>query len=309
MKKIDKNYFPGWVRKSISFTIDDGNLEMDKKFIDIVKPYGIKGTFNISNFYFDKLSPAGYRAFYEGYEIANHCKYHPYVFDDGVEYVIKDEPRPEHAESENTVYASAGVEGLFEKEYVRGWRNITDVKNYIRFTRECTASIKEVFGAQKIGFVWPFGRQNSAELFELLKKEPFYGIRQGGETEDKTNFAIPADRYTWSFNAIHSSLLSVAEKFKNYPDDGALKTFIFGAHSIDFENAEKWCDLEKFARDFGNRPEKYWYATNVEIFDYEDAVKALTVTDEKIENPTDIAVYVTVDGEKTVIPPHTEILF
>ena len=43
---IDKNYFPGWVRKSVSFTIDDGNIEMDKKFIDIVRPAGVLGTFN-----------------------------------------------------------------------------------------------------------------------------------------------------------------------------------------------------------------------------------------------------------------------
>ena len=43
---IDKNYFPGWVRKQVSFTIDDGNIEMDKKFIDIVRPAGVLGTFN-----------------------------------------------------------------------------------------------------------------------------------------------------------------------------------------------------------------------------------------------------------------------
>ncbi len=304
MKKIDKNYFPGWVRKSISFTIDDGNLEMDKKFIDIVKPYGIKGTFNIGNFHFDKLSPEGYRAFYEGYEIANHCRYHPYAFADGVEYVIKDTPHPEHAESENTVYATE-VEGLFCKENPKGWRNITDAKNYIRFTRECTAIIKEVFGAQKVGFVWPFGRQRSAELFELLKKEPFYAMRQTGSTKDAQDFNIPADRTAWSYNANHSELLSVSESFAAYPDDGTLKALIFGVHSIDFERSENWCDLEKFAREFGNRPEEYWYATNVEIFDYEDAVNALTVTDEKIENPTDIAVYITVDGERIKMEPHS----
>ncbi len=304
MKKIDKNYFPGWVRKSISFTIDDGNLEMDKKFIDIVKPYGIKGTFNISNFHFEKLSPEGYRAFYAGYEIANHCRYHPFAFADGVEYVIKDEPRPEHTEGENTVYASE-VGGLFLKENPNGWRKITDTKNYIRFTRECTAMIKEVFGAQKIGFVWPFGRQKSEELFELLKKEPFYAMRKTGATEDKTGFAIPADRSDWSYNANHLQLLSVAEKFKNYPDDGGLKTFIFGVHSVDFERSGNWCDLETFARDFGNRSEKYWYATNIEIFDYEDAVNALITTDEKIENPTDVAVYITVDGERIKMEPHS----
>ena len=56
MKQIDKNFFPGWVRKSITFTIDDGNIEMDKKFIDITVPAGIKGTFNL-NTPLKKLTP------------------------------------------------------------------------------------------------------------------------------------------------------------------------------------------------------------------------------------------------------------
>ena len=32
MKKVDKNYFPGWVRKSVSFTIDDG-LETEMTYV------------------------------------------------------------------------------------------------------------------------------------------------------------------------------------------------------------------------------------------------------------------------------------
>ena len=75
---IDKNYFPGWVRKSVSFTIDDGNVEMDKKFIDIVRPAGILGTFNLC--YSDKMSPEEYREMYQGFEIANHVIYHPEIF-------------------------------------------------------------------------------------------------------------------------------------------------------------------------------------------------------------------------------------
>lgn len=305
MKKIDKNYFPGWVRKSISFTIDDGNLLMDTKFINIVKPYGIKGTFNISTFYFDKLDAEGYRELYRGYEIANHVRFHPYVYLDGEEYTICEGPLPEHAPTPNSIYPTQN-KGVYMIEVPRGWRKITSPEDYIRLTRECTAQIEEVFGKQpKLGFVWPFGMQKNAALFEILKKEGFYGLRTGGSTLDTTAFRIPEDRTAWSFNAIHSQLLSVSKLYEAYPDDGELKTFIFGVHSIDYERSDKWCDLEEFAKTFGNRPETYWYATNVEIFDYEDAINALVITDTSVENPSDITLYITVDGERIVLTPRS----
>ena len=48
MKQIDLNFFPGWVRKSITFTIDDGNMKLDRKFLDITEPAMLKGTFNLN---------------------------------------------------------------------------------------------------------------------------------------------------------------------------------------------------------------------------------------------------------------------
>ena len=72
--EIDVKFYPGWTRKAISFSIDDGNLVMDQKFKDIVEPYGIKGTFNLCSDRLTKMSPEEYREFYRGYEIANHCK-------------------------------------------------------------------------------------------------------------------------------------------------------------------------------------------------------------------------------------------
>ena len=33
--KIDTKFYPGWTRKSITFSIDDGNVPMDRKFIEI----------------------------------------------------------------------------------------------------------------------------------------------------------------------------------------------------------------------------------------------------------------------------------
>ena len=91
MRKVDINFFPGWTRKSVTFSIDDGNIPMDTKFLSIVRPAGILGTFNLCSHWTDKMSPAEYREFYRGYEIANHCKYHPQVFSDTMRFVISDE--------------------------------------------------------------------------------------------------------------------------------------------------------------------------------------------------------------------------
>ena len=77
--EIDKNYFPGFVRKAVTFTIADGIVEHDAKFISIVKPAGFLGTFNLIN---TKLNRSGftdeeYIALYSGFEVSNHHVFHP----------------------------------------------------------------------------------------------------------------------------------------------------------------------------------------------------------------------------------------
>ena len=309
MISVDKNYFPGWVRKAISFTIDDGDLEMDKKFIDITSPYGIKGTFNIPNFHFNELSPEGYRELYRGYEIANHVRLHPYAFSDGIDYRLYDGPRPEVTDDDCACYLTKDP-GVYEVRKIKGWRKITDADNYIRLTRECTEEIRRVFGGERrLGFVWPFGMQKNIKVFEALKKEGFYGLRKTGGPSLNPTFSLPKDRNEWSYNANNEQLLEEARKFEEFPDDGELKAFIFGVHAKDFERSENWCDLEVFSKTYGNRPEDYWYATNIDIFEYEDAVNMLKITDEGVENPSDLTLYIKVDGERITLAPHSQFKF
>ena len=105
---IDQNYFPGWVRKSFTFTIDDGNIQLDTKFINIVKPYGIIGTFNLSSPRLESYTPEFYRDLYRGYGISNHCKYHPYV-------LSEDKMRISYAASWGGVFADANLEKYKEE--------------------------------------------------------------------------------------------------------------------------------------------------------------------------------------------------
>lgn len=316
MKKIDLNYYPGWTRKAISFTIDDGWLDMDTKFISIVKPCGIKGTFNISSHNVIKYEDNDLiRATYRGFEISNHVKRHPRAFDDSVKVTLSDEFFNASEADKKLCYREKGCpDGVYLKysEKYDRWDRVCTAEGYITLTELCKTELEEIFGEGSVrGFVWPFCRQNNSETIEYLKKN-YYGLRDAGKEEpmkDKT-FSLPLDRSNWQYNARHSNLLVRAAEYESLEDDGALKWFCFGVHSVDFERAEnagKWEDLEEFAAKYGNRPENYWYATNAEVFDYEDAVKAVIIGDDHIKNPTEITLHITVDGKRITLAPKSEV--
>ncbi len=303
--------YPGFVRRAITFSIDDGNLAMDKKFIDIVKPHGIRGTFNLCLPALDLLDADGYRAFYEGYEISNHVKWHPLAMKDGVEYTFSPTPaEPPIVGDETRIYPYGDGEGefvIYAKKDGRP-RHIADAETYLRLAAECREALEEVFGKGSIGgFVWPYNEQNNAALCDGLRKAGYYGLRKTGATLDTTAFSLPGDRMRWSYNANHKELLSVAALYENIPDDGELKFFCFGVHSVDFENEGNWHELEEFAERFGNRPDTYYYATVGEIFAYEDAVRALEISAERIFNPSSLDVYLEVDGKPLKVPAETRI--
>ena len=309
---IDVNSFPGWTRKAITFTIDDGSLPNDEIFLKIVKPRGIRGTFNLCSANYPGYTPEQLRRFYAGYEIANHCKNHPSAIPDGLEPIFVDAVYDDATAEDGCkfFYRDPGVEGLYWTKDSRnrhGKRKFAKDDDYIRFTEEANAELEAVFGEGSVrGFVWPYGEQKNANVKERLSQMGFYGIRKTGNLVDSTGFSLPKNRNEWSYNCRETDILDGAELYENYPDDGELKMFAFGVHSVDYVVGNKLGDLEEFAKKYGNRPEDFYYATNREIFEYEDAVKSIEIDGEKIKNPTDIRLYIKVDGERIVLDAHSE---
>lgn len=315
--KLEK-FFPGWTKKSVTFTIDDGNVEMDRKFLSIVRPAGIKGTFNLCTT--ERMSADEYRAFYEGYEIANHCKYHPEAFSDGKVYRATDDKydplSSERYTQDNPIMYKTDIKDVYIfndcKKDLRpyGWSKITDADTYFKFSEESRRELSAVFGDGSIkGFVWPYSEQRNLKLVGLIKGAGYASVRKTGELGSSTAFAFPNDRMAWTYNATNSSLLAVMDEYEKFADDGSLKFFSFGVHSYDFERDHNWCDLEAFASQYGNRPDDYYYATVSELFEYEDAANALELTDNLISNDSDKTLYVKVDGRKLIVAPHSKIKF
>lgn len=303
---VDKNYFPGFVRKAVTFTIDDGDVENDKKFIDIVRPSGIRGTFNLCAT--DRLSAEEYRDLYRDFEIANHVKCHPAIFNPAREYIRSSEPFDREVSDVHQLHAHLEETGVWyiNDLYYGGehsfWYRIADVDTYIRLIDEAHTELESVFGEGSVrSFVWPFGKQKDYEkVLAHVAEMGYYGARGAGRSLD--SFDMPRDRMDWRYCASDSSLLAKMERFNALPDDGELKLFCFGVHSIDYERAGRWGELLAFAEQYGSRRETFYYASVGEIFDYEDAIKALCVTDTEIENKSGLPLYIKVDGAPVILP-------
>ena len=304
MKKLQL-FYPGFVSKSITFTIDDGNMKYDEMLLDILRPAGIKGTFNLcSNFHEGREEET--REFYREYEIANHCKYHPLV-NCSDDLIISEDVFDEKTADAKFLYKVAGEEKFYWQMQPNGWRQMVFEDDYIRFIDEGLSELTEIFGDGAVrDFVWPYREMANDKVKEYVKKN-YRSVRKTGCTLDTTGFAIPADKCAWSYNANHINLLEVMEKYESYPDDGELKFFAFGVHSIDFERDDKWNDLFVFAEKYGNRPDTYWYASVGEIFDYEEALSSLVITDLAIENPSNTAVYLSVNENQVILNPKDSI--
>ena len=294
-----KVFYPGFVKKSITFTIDDGNMKYDAMLLDVLKPAGIKGTFNLcSNFHEGREAET--KEFYRGYEIANHCKYHPLV-NCSEDLVISEDAFDEKTADAKFLYKVDGKEGFYWQMQPNGWRQMVFEDTYVRLVDESLAELTAIFGQGAVrDFVWPYREMQNDKVREHLVRT-HRSLRKTGCTFDTTGFAIPSNKHAWSYNADHTNLLSVMEKYESYPDDGALKFFAFGVHSIDFERDDRWSDLSVFAEKYGNRPDTYWYASVGEIFDYEEAVASLKITESSVENTSNLTVYLEINGERKAL--------
>jgi hypothetical protein len=295
---IDKNYFPGWRRKAITFTNDDGNIPLDKKFIDIVKPRGFKGTFNLG-LPRANVSAEEYREIYRGFGIANHCALHPFVLKDEERALICDEPFSEQADGAK-IYKTSEP-GLYRKKTPSGWwSHSATEERYIELVERAQKALEEIFGEGCVkSFVWPYCEQGSDKVKAYLKGR-FLSVRKTGTLKDSTGFSMPKDRFAWSYNSVHTCLLEVGRLFETVADDGELKLLAFGLHSHDYENGKCWHVLDEFAREFGGRDE-FYYSDVDDIFEYEDAINALEITEERLVNPSTKDLYIKINGEPVII--------
>ena len=251
-------------RKVITLSYDDGVIQ-DKRLVETLNKYGLKGTFNINTgrYYQGDTNPEKGRmtkasaiSLFKntGHEVAVHGYTHPFL---------------DKIESSEIIYEI-----------------IEDRKN-----------IEKDYGTIARGMAYPFGRC-SEEIVDILRKCQIVYART---TKNTYRFDFPENWLMLHPTCHHKSekLMDLAKEFVEKKDKyGNARMFYLWGHSFEFDNNDNWDVIEQFAEYVSGRDD-IWYATNIEIYDYVEAYKRLQTGFDKtiVHNPSSLDVWVEIRDE------------
>lgn len=261
--------FPGFKSKALTLSYDDGAV-FDKKLIEIMSRYGLKGTFNINSGLFAQQ--------------------------EGGRCLTQKEAIDLYIESKNEV-AAHGV-----KHLLLTGLDSAQVLGEILLDRQ---NLERIFHKFVRGMAYAYGGYNDA-VVEILR---LCGIHYARTVEANETFTIPTDWLRWSPTCHHRNpkLMDLAQAFLQEQEGGywrkSPKLFYLWGHSYEFEDRNEWHIIENFAKFMGNR-EDVWYATNGEIYDYVQAYHRLQFSAEGtfVYNPSVLDVYICYAGKNYCIP-------
>ncbi|MGN1103535.1 MAG: polysaccharide deacetylase family protein [Candidatus Coproplasma sp.] len=269
--------FPGGKAKAFTLSYDDG-IKADLRLLEIMKKYGLKGTFNLNSRLFDcenwhgRLDEEGtYNAFYDcGQEIALHGARHIFL---------------------NKVPLSEAV------------REVVDNREYL----------EEKFGRIVRGMAYAYNGFNG-EVKRVLKD---LGVAYARTTRSTYSFDIPTDWLELNPTCHHTEerLNEVAERFLNSSPADEFKhregwLFFLWGHSYEFDDDDNWEIIEDLAQKLSKK-EDIWFATNIEVYDYVTAYNNLvfSIDGERVFNPSSQCVWIEVRGRIYAVESGKTVLF
>ena len=266
--------FPGFKLKALTLSYDDGAI-FDKKLIEIMSKYALKGTFNINSGLF--------------------------ALDEGGRCLTQKEAFTLYTQSDNEV-AVHGVKHLPLTEI-----SSAQALGEVLLDRQ---NLEKIFHKLVHGMAYSYGIYNDT-VVEMVRS---CGIDYARTVDDSEGFSIPTDWLRWNPTCHHRNpkLMDLAQDFLEEPKGGywrkSPKLFYLWGHSYEFEDNNEWHIIEDFAKFVGNR-EDIWYATNGEIYSYVKAYDLLEFSADgnTIYNPSGQTVYICYFHKNIAIQPNQTI--
>ncbi len=259
MHKIRYNLFPGGHMKCLTMSYDDGKKE-DIRLAEFFRANGLKGTFHLNS---GRMTAP-----------------------DSIERGFV--PFAELAE----VYAGHEISCHMVNHPFP--RELPDAA-ILAETIEDRRALEKACGYVVRGMSYPYGNYD-ARVIDLIKT---VGIEYSRTVKSTAKFDIPENFLEWHPTCHHNKgLFDRLAEFDTEDKYKRPKLFYVWGHSFEFPVDNNWGMMEEFCKRIGGR-EDIWYATNIEIVDYVNALRALriSVDCDKLYNPSAITVWVTVDGE------------
>ena len=158
--------------------------------------------------------------------------------------------------------------------------------------------LESIMGYPVRGLAYP----NGSESPEIRAMLPALGIRYGRVVGNTDGFAMPEDFLQWKATCHHNhNLLELGQQFVDLHKKQYLYMMYVWGHSYEFTNNNNWEVMEDFCKLVGGKDD-IWYATNIQIVDYMDVVKAAQYAADGsfVYNPCAQSLWLCVDDEKFV---------
>lgn len=210
--------------KYFTVSFDDG-LEQDKKILDLMRKYGIRGTFNLNSMLLGQKGDIGYLGKYGVQNVRKSEKRSRLL-----KYAAADRiPEDEIAEVYNGMeLASHGAHHLDESKL-----SLPQLGAEISDDRK---ALQRLTDTPIVGHILPFGKTSTA-VKGLLKENGFLYTRGIKSLKSKRNFAFPEDPLLfeptcWHIEADFEKLVN--QFIEAEPTEGDMLFFVWG-HGYEFD--------------------------------------------------------------------------
>ena len=163
-------------------------------------------------------------------------------------------------------------------------------------------NLEAIVGYPVTGMSYPNG-STSPEVVEALRA---CGIAYSRTTQSAKNFNFPEEFLLWHPTCHHSDALTLLPAFKEFSHPNRPALFYVWGHSYEFDFNKpnnNWEMIEEFCAGVAG-DEAVWYATNIELFHYKQALQRLefSVDCSLVHNPSALDVWVTAEGQAVKVP-------
>ncbi len=263
--------FPGGVSKTLTLSYDDG-VEQDIRLMEILDKNGIKCTFNLNSGIY---SPEG----------TVHKNVHKRMSRSQITAAYTDRGHEVAVHAYNHPYLEQLPTASVAYEIVKD--------------RE---TLEEQFGTIVRGMAYPYGTY-SDDVVDTLR---LCGIVYARTVISTEKFDMPTDWLRLPATCHHKNprLMDLAKRFVELKADRAPQMFYLWGHSYEFDSDSNWNVIEAFAEYIGGK-EDIWYATNIEIYEYEQAYKQLVFSADYtlVKNPTAYTLWFAIERTVYSIAP------
>ena len=164
-------------------------------------------------------------------------------------------------------------------------------------------NLEQIAGYPILGMAYPYGTYNQTVISVLEQ----VGMVYARTVDSHRSFALPKNFLTWDPSCHHDDpdVFNLIERFKSTQDELAL--FYIWGHSYEFDGNENWDDIERICSEISGRAD-IWYATNIDIANYLNALKSLAVLDNFVKNNSALPLWFLYDGELICLQPGGEFI-